>query len=45
MAKAFEKRIRAIEDQGKKEIEALKDLKPKEETKAIEAFDARNIFQ
>ena len=36
LGKAFEKQIKTIEDQGKKQVEALKDLKPKEQTKAIE---------
>ena len=36
LGKAFEKRIKTIEDQGEKQIDALKDLKPKEQTKAIE---------
>ena len=39
MGKAFEKQIKTIEDQGEKQIEALKylkDLKPKEQIKAIE---------
>ena len=35
LEKAFEKQIRTIEDQGKKQIEALKDLKPEEQTEAI----------
>ena len=30
MGKAFEKQIKTIEDQGKKQIDALVDLKPKE---------------
>ena len=30
MGKAFEKQIRAIEDQGKKQVDALKSLKPEE---------------
>ena len=34
--KAFEKQIKTIEDQGQKQIDALKDLKPKEQTKPIE---------
>ena len=38
MGKAFEKQTKTIEDQGKKQIDALADLKPKEikprETKA-----------
>ena len=34
--KAFEKHIKTIEDQGQKRVDALKDLKPKEQTKAIE---------
>ena len=36
LGKAFEKQIKTIEDQGEKQIDALKDLKPKEQTKAIE---------
>ena len=36
LGKAFEKQIKAIEDQGENQVEALKDLKPKEQTKAIE---------
>ena len=36
LRKAFEKRIKAIENQGKKQVDALKDLKPKEQTKPIE---------
>ena len=36
MGKAFEKQIKTIEDQGEKQIDALKDLKPKEQTKLIE---------
>ena len=36
MRKAFEKQIKTIEDQGEKQIDALKDLKPKEQTKPIE---------
>ena len=38
MGKAFEKQIKTIEDQGKKQVEALKDLKPKEQTKAIKGI-------
>ena len=34
--KAFEKQIKTIEDQGKKQIDALENLKLKEETKPIE---------
>ena len=36
MGKAFEKQIKTIEDQGKKQVDALENLKPKEETKPIE---------
>ena len=36
MGKAFEKQIKTIEDQEEKQIDALKDLKPKEQTKPIE---------
>ena len=49
MGKAFEKQIKTIEDQGEKQVEALKDLKPKEQTKAIEGESSNqskttNIF-
>ena len=36
LGKAFEKQTKIIEDQGKKQVDALKNLKPKEETKPIE---------
>ena len=36
LGKAFEKQIKAIEDQGKKQVEALKDLKSEKQTKPIE---------
>ena len=36
MGKAFEKQIKTIEDQGKKQVDALEKLKPKEEIKPIE---------
>ena len=36
VGKAFEKQIKTIEDQGKKQVDALENLKPKEETKPIE---------
>ena len=36
LGKAFEKQIKTIEDQGKKQIDALESLKPEEETKPIE---------
>ena len=32
LGKAFEKQIKAIEDQGQKQVDPLKDLKPKEQT-------------
>ena len=35
MLKAFEKQIKTIEDQGKKKVKALENLKPKEQ-KAID---------
>ena len=35
LGKAFEKQIKTIEDQGKKQVDALESLKPKEQTKAI----------
>ena len=36
LGKAFGKQIKTIEDQGKKQVDALENLKPKEETKPIE---------
>ena len=36
LGKAFENQIKTIEDQGEKQIDALKVLKPKEQTKLIE---------
>ena len=38
MGKAIEKQIKTIQDQGKKQIEALRNLKPKEETKSMEGI-------
>ena len=38
LEKAFEKQIKTIEDQGEKQIEALKDLKPEEKTKLVEGI-------
>ena len=35
LGKAFEKQIKTIEDQGQKQVEVLKDLELKEQTKAI----------
>ena len=35
LGKAFEKQIKTIENQGKKQVDALKRLKPKEQTKHI----------
>ena len=36
LGKAFKKQIKSIEDQGQKQVEALKGLKPKEQIKPIE---------
>ena len=36
LGKAFDKQIKTIEDQGEKQVDALKSLKPKEEKKPIE---------
>ena len=33
--KAFEKQVKTVEDPGQKQVNALKDLKPKEQTKPI----------
>ena len=35
LEKAFDKQIKIIGDQGKRQVEALENLKPKEQTKAI----------
>ena len=35
LGKAFEKQIKTIQDQGKKQVDALESLKPKEQTKPI----------
>ena len=35
MGKAFEKQIKTIEDQSQKQVKALENLKPKEQTKTI----------
>ena len=46
LGKAFEKQTKTIQDQGKKQINALKDLKPKdEEKKQIEAIEDNKIQQ
>ena len=37
LGKAFDKQIKTIEDQGKKQVDALEKLKPKEEIKPIES--------
>ena len=36
LGNTFEKQIKRIEDQGKKQVDALETLKPKEQTKPIE---------
>ena len=36
LGKAFEKQIKTIENEGKKQVDALESLKPKEEAKPIE---------
>ena len=36
LGKAFEKQIKTIENQGKKQVDALENLKPKEQIKPIE---------
>ena len=41
LGKAFEKQIKTNEDQGERQIKALEDLKPKEQTKSIE-FKSNN---
>ena len=44
MGKAFEKQIKTIEDQGKKQVDALKNLKPVERSKAI-TYDDESLEQ
>ena len=45
LGKAFEKQIKTIEDQGEKQAKALKDLKPKQQTKALESESiSKDIF-
>ena len=36
MRKTLEKQIKTVEDQGKKQLDALKDLKPKEQRKPMD---------
>ena len=36
LGKAFEKQTKTIEDQGKRQVDAVEKLKPKEQTKPIE---------
>ena len=36
LGKSFEKQMKTIQDQGKKQVDALENLGPKEETKPIE---------
>ena len=43
MGKGFEKQTKTIEDQGKKQVGALKDLKPKDKKeKQIEAIEDKS---
>ena len=44
MGKAFDKQIKTIEDQGKKQVDALKNLKPVERSKAI-TYDDESLEQ
>ena len=39
LRKAFKKLIKTIEDQGKKQVDTLENLKPKKQTKAITYYD------
>ena len=45
MGKTFQKQIKTIKDQGKKQFEALKDLKPKDQTKAVDTKSANKSNQ
>ena len=44
LGKAFVKQIKTVEGQGKKQTEALKDLKPKGQTKEIEGKSDNKII-
>ena len=44
MEKSFEKQIKTLEDQGKKQVDALESLKTKEQTKAI-TYDDESLEQ
>ena len=44
LGKVFEKQVKTIEDQGEKQIDALEDLKPKEQT-AIDYEDKLLILK
>ena len=45
LGKAFEKQIKTIEDQGKKQVDALENLKPIEGSKAINYHDDESLEQ
>ena len=45
LGKAFEKQIKTIEDQGKKQVDALENLKPIEGSKAIKYDDDESLEQ
>ena len=45
LGKSFEKQIKAIEDQGQKQVEALESLKTKEQTKSITYDDDESLEQ
>ena len=44
LGKAFDKQIKTIKDQGQNQIDALKKLKPKEQTKAF-TYDDKSLGQ
>ena len=44
LGKAFDEQIKTIEDQGKKQIDALENLEPIEQSKAI-TYDAESLEQ
>ena len=45
LGKSFEKQIKTIEDHGQKQVQALKDLKRKEQATAIEGKSEKKICQ
>ena len=45
LVKAFEKQIQTVENQGEKQVQALKALKPKENKEDIKSSQLKEFFQ